>query len=101
MAFVDQINLAMTPHFIVRVQGAMVKSALAVASEDPATAGHGTRVAWATQVLRDPAHYAARMAYGVAVNPVITAESSDSDIEFTVNSVWDAYAGVIVTEVIA
>ena len=97
MSFAEQINLAITPAFVARVQAAMVKAAIAVSSEDPSTEAHSTRVQWATQVLRDPAHYAARMAFGVAANPIITAESSDSDIEFTVNSVWNAYAGVITT----
>ena len=100
MSFQEQVNLAMTPAFIARVQAAMVKSAIAVSSENPETPAHVTRVQWATQVLRDPMHYATRMAFGVAANPTITAESGDNDIEFTVNSVWNAYAGVIVTEAV-
>ena len=98
MSFRDSIDLAQSTAFVARVQGAMVKSAIAVAAEAPATAGHAVRVAWATQVLRDPAHYAARLAFGVAANAAITPESTDSDIEFTVNSLWDAYAGVVTTE---
>ena len=95
MSFAEQINLATTPAFVARVQAAMVKSAIAVSNEDPATAAHATRVQWATQVLRDPAHYAARTAFGVASNAAITSESPDDAIEFTVNSVWNAYAGVV------
>ena len=97
MSFAEQINLAMTPAFVARVQAAMVKSAIAVSSENPETPAHVTRVQWATQVLRDPAHYATRMAFGVAANPVITADSPDDAIEYTVNSVWNAYAGVVTT----
>lgn len=77
----------------------MVKSAIAVSNEKPDTPGYATRVQWATQVLRDPAHYAARMAYGVAANPSIAVVSTDNDIEFTVNSIWNAYAGVLVVGV--
>ena len=95
MSFAEQFNLAMMPTFVARVQAAMVKSAIAVSSEDPETPAYVTRVQWATQVLRDPAHYATRMAFGVAANPVITAESSDDAIEFTISSVWNAYAGVV------
>lgn len=95
MSFQQQVELARTASFIERVQGAMVKSALAVSSEDPATVARATRVQWATQVLRDPAHYAQRMSFGVAANPVITADSPDDAIEFTLNSIWNAYAGVI------
>lgn len=97
MSFVEQMALAASPEFITRVAGAMVKSAIAVVNEAATTAYHATRAQWATQVLRDPEHYAKRVACGVAANPVITAASSDSDIEFTVNSIWDAYAGVITT----
>jgi len=100
MSFRDNTELAQFAPFVARVQAAMVKSAIAVNSEDPATVGYATRVQWATQVLRDPQHYASRMAYGVAANPTITIESGDNDIEFTVNGVWNAYAGVIVTEAV-
>ena len=31
---------------------------------------------------------------GVAANPAITTESTDSDIQFTVNSLINDYAGV-------
>jgi len=95
MSFAEQFDLAMTPTFVARVQAAMVKSAIAVSSENPETPAHVTRVQWATQVLRDPAHYATRMAFGVAANSVITADSPDDAIEYTVNSVWNAYAGVV------
>ena len=97
MSFAEQFDLAMTPAFVARVQAAMVKSALWVSSDDPTKPYHSTRVQWATQVLRDPAHYATRMAFGVAVNPVVTADSPDDAIEFTVSSVWNAYAGVVTT----
>lgn len=93
--FRDQLDLAQSPAFIARVQMALVKSAVAVSSEEQTTVYHETRAQWATQVLRDPEHYAARVAVGVASNAAITADSSDSDIEFTVNSQWNAYAGVI------
>jgi hypothetical protein len=95
MAFIDQYTLAMDQSFINRVQMAMVKSAISVCNESPAADYHQPRSAWATQVLRDPSFYAARVAFGVTSNPVITAQSSDSDIEFTVNSDWNAYAGVV------
>ena len=94
-SFRESVDLSQSPAFVARVQGAMVKSAIAVSSEDPATVAHATRTQWATQVLRDPAHYAQRMAFGVAANPSVTAASTDADIEFTVNSIWNAYAGVI------
>lgn len=95
MAFLDQYTLANDAEFINRVEMAMVKSALAVCAESDTTPNHAARAQWGTQVLRDPNFYAGRVVYGVTSNPVITAQSSDSDIEFTVNSDWDAYAGVV------
>lgn len=98
MALVDQYTLAQNTDFIHRVQMALVKSAIAVSSEAPETEYHRERAVWAAQVLHDPSHYALRAACGVTSNAAITAESLDSDIEFTVNSQWNAYAGVV-TEV--
>ncbi|NBD36738.1 MAG: hypothetical protein GVY30_12180 [Chloroflexi bacterium] len=100
MSFLDQVALAENQEFVRRVQMAMVKSAVAVVAEDPATAHHATRAQWATQVLRDPEHYADRVAFGVVTNASITAESTDNDIEFTVNSQWNAYAGVVTQEAV-
>ena len=91
--FTDQYDLATNNGFIKRVGMAMVKAAVAVCAETY-TDDTPARATWATQVLRDPEHYARKMAFGVARNNVITVESSDADIEFTVNSIWNAYAGV-------
>lgn len=98
MAFLDQFQLAQDAAFVARVQMALAKSAIAVMAEDASTDYHAVRSIWAATVLRDLAHYGAIAAYGVASNTAITVESSDSDIEFTVNSQWNAYAGVV-TEV--
>lgn len=83
MNFQQQVELARTASFIERVQGAMVKSAIAVSSEDLATVAHVTRVQWATQVLRDPAHYAARMEW---LWDDATHASRKADLIF---SAWD------------
>jgi hypothetical protein len=44
-------------------------------------------------VFTDLDGYARRFALAVATNGVITYESIDGDIQFTVNSVWDTIAG--------
>lgn len=95
MGFSEQHALATDEEFIKRVKMAMVKSAIYIANEDTATAGHAQRAQYAQAALANPESAARNMAYGVASNAVISAESSDSDIEFTINSVWNAYAGVI------
>lgn len=101
MAFSDQATLAETPAFIKRVRLALCKAAVAVCSEayggvgQPSAAQHNLRAAWATQVLRNPEIPAVWYAWGVVTNGAITAESIDSDIEFTVNGMFDAYAGTV------
>jgi hypothetical protein len=92
MTALEQYDLAHDSAFVRRVTQLTVKSAIAVSSEDPATANHAARIAWGNKVLLDPAGYGSLMAHGVVTNAAITAASSDSDVEFTINSMWNAYA---------
>ena len=92
MSFDEQWNLAQDYTFQRRVQQAAVKSAIAVAAEDVETAKHAERLAWANKILLSPESYGKILTYGVLSNAAIDAESIDSDIEFTVNSQWNAYA---------
>lgn len=92
----DIYTLAHRSSFRERVQAAAVKAAVDVAAETP-DQGERSRLrrALAARVLenREGIDYAALFALPVAANPVITAGSSDNDIQFTVNSIWDAMAG--------
>jgi hypothetical protein len=94
MNFLDQIQLAADENVIQRVQQALIKSALAVAAEDAGAAKHAERRIFAERVLHEPQRWARLVVLGVVTNPAISAKSSDDDIEFTVNSMWDAYAGI-------
>lgn len=93
MTLYAQYNLAREPEFIASVTIAMIQAAIAIANESTATANHALRARHAARVLNEPTHFAPGFALGVASNPAITAESTDSDIQFTVNSNWDAFAG--------
>jgi hypothetical protein len=93
--FADSAALAADPDFVARVTMAMVKSAGFVQAEDPNAANHVNRCQLAVKALHDTETYGATFAHGVAVNPIITAASTDGDIEFCINSLWDAYAGVV------
>lgn len=95
MDTLDQIaQLATTRSFIERVQAAMVKAAVAVGAEiDAGTPRDMLRRSLSVRVLERSDEWAPRFAWAVATNPVITHDSSASDIEFTVNSMWDAVAG--------
>lgn len=95
MAYIDQYTLAQDPTFRSRVEMAMIIAAIQISAEDPTTEYHQQRAQYAQACLANPVSCAANFALGVASNPVITAQSSDSDIQFTVNSQWNAYAGVI------
>lgn len=96
--FSDQYTLATTPGFIQRVEIALVTAAVAVMNEAEATPDHSFRRTYAAQVLADPAAQAAKATVGVATNATIAASAptgvtaTDSDIQFTVNSLFGAYA---------
>ncbi len=94
MALSDMSDLATHPTFIRRVQGAMLKAAVAVGAElFDGTNYKLQRRALVKQVLEDAPLWSERFAYAVVSNVAIDSDSTDSDIEFTVNSVWDAVAG--------
>ena len=95
MSFLVQSNLAKDADFVARVTHAAIKSAAAVQAEAANVVGHIKRTDFALQVLRSSQVYGPLMAQGVVTNVAISAASTDNDIEFTVNSLWNAFAGVI------
>lgn len=114
MALIDQYDLAHLPNFIKRVQVAIIAAAIDIQAEDEsnltapagfATAGeaadatkqrlHDLRSKLAYRVLNGPTSYAAIFAQGVATNATVAAAgeaATDNDIQFVVNSLWDAFA---------
>lgn len=94
MTYIAQATLAQDATFIARVTQAAITGAKDVMAEPANTNGHALRTAYAQQVLKSAQVYGPLMAQGVASNVAISAGSTDSDIQFTVNSLWDAYSGV-------
>ena len=93
-ALEDIYLLGRLTSFTERVAAAIAKAAVAVAAEAPSqTERSRLRRALAVKVLENPEEYAVRFALAVATNAQITKASPDNDIEFTVNSMWDAVAG--------
>lgn len=87
-------QLARTTSFVERVQAAMVKAAVAVGAEQEDASPRGQlRRSLSVRVLEASDVWAPRFAWAVATNPSINHDSSAGDIEFTVNSMWDAFAG--------
>ncbi len=86
-----------------RVKYFMQKAAAAVLAEAGSVSGHDLRAAYANKVLVGSASEL-EMAMTVVTNSTIAAAgaflSPDSDIEFAVNSFWDAFAGVTAAEVV-
>lgn len=94
MALIDVADLASWPPFVRRVTAASVVAAVDVGAE--AFDGSNYRLqrrALVKHVLEDPMLWGGRFAFAVARNPAINVASTDGDIQFTVNSVWDAMAG--------
>jgi hypothetical protein len=95
MSYLSQYQLALNDEFNHRVVTAMVLAATQVMAEAANTEGHAKRTDLAYRVLNDPTAHSMRFSFAVVSNPAIGAQSSDGDIAFTVNSVWNALAGVV------
>jgi hypothetical protein len=83
--------------FLKRVTIAMYKVAQLVAAEDDAPyteAWYQKRQQLAKQIKYQAPSYVQQFSLSVCSGGVITDQSPDNDIEFTVTSQWDAFAGV-------
>lgn len=97
MTLETQSDLAKNPAFIDRVRSSLVAACIAVTSEVDTTPNHANRIAYANAALLEPERNASVVAFGVATNATIDAAglaATDNDINFVVNSLFDAYAGV-------
>lgn len=95
MAFVDQYALALDVTFQKRILVAMETAATQVQTEDVGTANHTNRANYAKLVLANPGAYLLPFCQAVVTNAAITSASLDSDLQFQVNSIWNAMAGTI------
>lgn len=101
MSFESSYTMSNHPTFLGRIEVCIIKSAIAVLNEAPTVAKHAIRLNYARKVVENPPGYAERMAVGVVTNATIDTKSLvdstgatvlDSEIEFQVNSMWDAYS---------
>lgn len=101
MSALDQISTASDASFAGRVMMIMFKVAQNVASEDPATAHHTERIAYAGLAIRGEEKPQLVAAHVISSNPTIAAAIDayptalgsnvpDGDIEFALASIWDA-----------
>lgn len=74
---------------------AVFKAATDIIVEDPQTANHANRVAWAQAALLDPKAKANEMRLSVLQNATIQTlgdASTDNDVQFVVNSLVNSFA---------
>lgn len=100
MTFLEQAMLAEDGEFQARVRQAAITNAVAVLADAPANTpqaieAHTKRATFATLILRDPTSHQRALAMSVASNPGLTGGAApDVDIQYTVNTMWDAWSGV-------
>ena len=101
MAFVDSYALANNSTFKEKVIVAMVKVAVQIVGE-AVTVGdeikHEKRHRLGVKILNDPSLMLMPFAYAIVSGGILVTGSSDADIEFTVTSVFDDIAGVLITD---
>lgn len=101
MSYTEQAALAADISFQNKVRVAIVTAAVDVMGEakgQMTDTQYNKRQAFAYQVLNNSGGYLERFAWAVVANVAITGASIDSDIQFTVNSLWGDMAGVLVTD---
>jgi hypothetical protein len=102
MAFVDQAALASDTSFLARVRVAVVTAATQIMGEDKAAADDvvfAKRQALAGDALTTAGLSVLQaFAWAVVANPSIVTGSTDSDIQFTINAVWNDIARVRSTD---
>ena len=97
MAYTDIYEAATVDNHVLRkrVAVALVKAAVDVMNESPATEDHAQRMAWARRVVADPLGWAAKTIWKVLENATIQAAplaATDSDVQFVVNSFVNTFS---------
>lgn len=103
MAFTDQAALAVDTTFRSKVRVAVMTAAVQIMGESHSgleDQHFNKRQSLAYQVILSAGAnpYLDMFAWAVVTNTAITSSSTDSDIQFTVNSVWDDVSGVLVSD---
>ncbi len=91
ITYKDRYDYARNANILAGVKITMAKKAIDIQAEDSTTANHAARSSFAITVLRDPEHWGAIMAIGVATQ-LTTPEPSDTALNTVMASIWNAYA---------
>jgi hypothetical protein len=101
VSYATQAALAEDTAFQARVRVAIVTAAVDVMGEAKGVMSDtvfNKRQSFAYQVISNSNGYLDRFVWGVVANVAITGASVDSDIQFTVNSLWSDMSGVTITD---
>ncbi len=99
MTFLEQAARAESGDFQMQVRQAAVTRAIDIMDTAPdnkpeAIDAHKKRTALAREVLIDGNRMARAFSPAVSANPGLLEIFTDSDLQFTLNSYWDAFAGI-------
>ncbi len=92
MTFLEQADLAIEPNFLRRIRQASIGAAVNIQAELDTVTHHAERIQLARLVLNGTPDVIPRIALAVTTNVAVTPQASDGDLQFTVNSLWDAFA---------
>ncbi|MCG8310737.1 MAG: hypothetical protein MI975_25330 [Cytophagales bacterium] len=98
---IDNQYFVIMETFIAKVKNALMKAATAAIGEDTSTYNQTVvdkRHAFATELLKDPNKHAESLKFAIASNAALSEFSTSADIEFTVNSMFNDFAGVTKAE---
>jgi len=101
MAAIDNYELALDPDFRKKVRSLMLKSALAVSGESDTNKQDAfirKRANAANFTIYNQTNAMDILSHLVAAGGALTGVSTDNDIEFTINSVWDDYSGLTLAD---
>jgi hypothetical protein len=101
VSYTTQAALASDTSFRDRVRLALATAAVDVMGEAKGSMSDtvfGKRQSFAYSVISNSNGYVDRFAWAVVANVAINNASSDSDIQFTVNSLWNDMSGVTITD---
>ena len=99
MTFLEQAARAESGDFQMQVRQAAVTRAIEIMDTAPDNRpedieAHRRRAALAREVLLDGNRMARAFSPAVSANPGLVEAFTDSDLQYTLNSYWDAFAGI-------
>jgi predicted RecB family nuclease len=100
MTFLEQVTRAENGEFQMQVRQAAVTRAIQIMDLAPTNTpedieAHRKRTALAREVLLNANQLARAFAPAVASNPGLAETYTDGDLQYTLNTYWDAFAGIV------